>query len=62
MCQIGEAAQLRRYLPAQVVPAEAQLFRVGEAAQLGGISPLKALPERSSRFRLPLAYGTFRRR
>ena len=48
MCQVGEAAQLRRYLPAQVVPAEAQLFQVGEAGQLGGISPLKALPERSS--------------
>ena len=62
MYQVGEAAQLRRYLPAQVVPAEAQLFQVREAAQLGGISPLNSLPERSSRFRLPLAYGTLRRR
>ena len=34
LCQLGEAAQLRRYLPAQVGEAEAQNLQVGEAAQL----------------------------
>ena len=33
-CQVGEAAQLRRYLPAQEVVVEVQIYQVGEAAQL----------------------------
>ncbi len=32
--QIGKVAPLRRYLPAQLVGAEEQPFKVGEAAQL----------------------------
>ena len=34
LLQVGEAAQLRRYLPGQFVVVEPQPFQVGEAAQL----------------------------
>ena len=52
ICQVGEAAQLRRYLPAQVVFAEVQQFQVGEAAQLHRYPPFKSLLWRSSALRL----------
>ena len=42
--QVGEAAQLRRYLPAQLVLAEGQLGQVGEAAQLRGYLPAQLVP------------------
>ena len=43
MCQVGEAAQLRRYLPAQGVVAEVQLCQVGEAAQFRRYLPAKGV-------------------
>ena len=44
MCQVGEVAQLRRYLPAQLVLAEVQPFQVGEAAQLQRYLPPQLVP------------------
>ena len=44
MYQIAEAAQLRRYLPAQLVLAEVQPFQVGEAAQLQRYLPPQLVP------------------
>ena len=43
MCQVGEAAQLRRYLPAQLVAAEVQMCQVGEAAQRRRYLPAQAV-------------------
>ena len=52
-CQVGEVAQLRRYLPAQLVPGEeaheVKLVRLPNSA---GISPLNWFPSRSSTSRL----------
>ena len=42
-CQVGEAAQLRRYLPAQGVLGEPQLCQVGEAAQLRRYLPAQGV-------------------
>ena len=43
MCQVGEAAQLRRYLPAQLVAVEGQICQVGEAAQLRRYLPAQVV-------------------
>ena len=37
--QIGQVAQLRGYLPAEVIAPQAKLFEVGKVAQLGGNPP-----------------------
>ena len=42
--QAGEVAQLRRYLPAQLVPAEGQPCQVGEVAQLRRYLPAQLVP------------------
>ena len=34
MCQVGKVAQLRGYLPAQLVRVEEQPFQIGEVGQL----------------------------
>ena len=41
--QVGEVAQLRRYLPAQLVRGELQPFQVARLPNHGGISPLNWL-------------------
>ena len=50
MFQVGEVAQLRRYLPAQLVPVEVQPFQVGEGAQLRRYPPAQLVFGEVQRF------------
>ena len=41
--QVGEVAQLERYLPAQLVTAEEQVYQVGQAAQFRRYLPAQLI-------------------
>ena len=55
MCQ--EAAQLRRYLPAQLVAAEDQPFKVGEADQLRRQLPAQLVAAEDQLYNAPVVVG-----
>ena len=44
-CQVGEAAQLRRNLPGQLVDVEPKFFQVGKVAQFGRDRPTQLVFE-----------------
>ena len=55
--QVGEAAQLRLYLPAQLVVGEAQPSKVGEAAQLRRYLAAQAVAAEIQPWNAPVAVG-----
>ena len=55
--QVGETAQLRRYLPAQGVFLDAQRYQVGEAAQLRRQLPDQDVAGEAQLYNAPVVVG-----